>query len=446
MLEDFLNYIEKNSLAEKSERILLAVSGGIDSMVMADLFSKTGYFIGIAHCNFRLRGSDSDNDELFVKDYAARLNKPFFSIGFNTAEYAREKGISTEMAARELRYRWFEEIRSKYGYDKIALAHNKNDNVETILLNLCRGTGIKGLTGMKPLNGNLIRPLLFASRSQIQNYASENSIEYRLDITNDEVKFIRNKFRHQIIPLFREINPSFDDTVNEMAERFSEIREILENHIRTVKQNVVIKENGETVLSLQKLLEYGPQKTILFELFQPYGLLASQLDTLIKVINGQTGSLIFTETHRIIKNRDEIIITKLPVPQSKDFFICNIEDFYRLPFIESAELKPVTSGLRIEHDPLVATVDASLLEFPLKIRSWKAGDRFMPFGMESFRKLSDYFTDRKFSLPDKEKALVMESAGKIVWLLGDRIDNRFRITPSTRNALIIRLRKNFRVY
>ncbi|MGB4292027.1 MAG: tRNA lysidine(34) synthetase TilS [Bacteroidales bacterium] len=444
MLEDFLNYLEKNSLAEKSERILLAVSGGIDSMVMADLFSKTGYFIGIAHCNFRLRGTDSDNDELFVKEYAARLNKPFFSIGFNTAEYAREKGISTEMAARELRYRWFEEIRSKHGYDKIALAHNKNDNVETILLNLCRGTGIKGLTGMKPLNGNLIRPLLFASRSQIQNYASENSIEYRLDVTNDEVKFIRNKFRHQIIPLFREINPSFDDTVTEMAERFSELREILENHIRTIKQNVVIKENGETVLSLKKLLEYSPQKTILFELFQPYGLLAGQLETLIKVINGQTGSLIFTETHRIIKNRDEIIITKLPVLRSIEFYIRNIEDFYRFPFIESAELKPVTSGFRIEHDPLVATIDASLLEFPLKIRNWKAGDRFMPFGMESFRKLSDYFTDRKFSLPDKEKALVMESAGKIVWLLGERIDNRFRITLATRNALIIRLRKNFK--
>jgi len=444
MLEKFLDYIEKNKLAGKSDRILLAVSGGIDSMVMADLFSRTGFDTGIAHCNFKLRGKDSDNDELFVKEYAERLGRPFFSISFNTLEYARKRGISAEMAARKLRYEWFEELRFKHKYDRIALAHNRNDNVETILINLCRGTGIKGLTGMKPLNGNLIRPLLFASRSQIQEYATENSIEYRLDITNEETKFIRNKFRHQIIPLFREINPSFDDTVTEMAGRLSELNDILESYITTVKQNVTVKENGETVFNLKKLLEYSPLNTTLFELFRPYGLSARQLESLIKTVYSQTGSVLFTETHRIIKNRDEIIITRIPVSEHCEYLINSLEEFGRLPFIESVEVKSVYSDFRIERDPMVAFINYEMIKFPLKIRSWKAGDRFMPFGMDSFRKLSDYFTDIKFSIPEKEKALVMESEGDIIWLLGERIDNRFRITPATKSALVIRLKKRLR--
>jgi len=444
MLKEFLDYIEKNRLAGKSDRILLAVSGGIDSMVMADLFFRTGFDTGIAHCNFKLRGKDSDYDELFVKEYAEHTGRPFFCTSFNTLDYARKKGISTEMAARELRYEWFEELRLKNKYDRIALAHNKNDNVETILINFCRGTGIKGLTGMKPLNGNLIRPLLFASRSQIKEYASENSIEYRLDITNYEVKFIRNKFRHQIIPLFRKINPSFDDTVTEMAKGFSELRDILENYITTVKQNVIIKENSETVFSLKKLLEYSPVNTILFELFRPYGLSAGQLETLIKTIQSQTGSVLYTDTHRIIKNRDEIIITGLPVSEPQEFLINSIEELVGIPFFESAEVKTVDSNFRIDRDPLAAFINYEMIKFPLKIRSWKAGDRFMPFGMNSFRKLSDYFTDKKFSIPEKEKALVMESEGNIVWLLGERIDNRFRISPGTRSALVIRLKKSLR--
>jgi len=446
MLKRFLKNIEECGIVRKKERILLAVSGGIDSMVMADLFSKTSFDTGIAHCNFKLRGTDSDNDELFVKEYASSAGRPFYTVSFDTKGYAREKRISIEMAARELRYKWFEEIRQKYGYDLVALAHNMNDNIETILINLARGTGIAGLTGMKPREGLLIRPLLFATRREIEEYASACSVSFREDVTNAELRFIRNRIRHQIIPLFREINPSFESTVAGTAERLTEIEEILVNYVRDIKTNVIKKEeNGIIIFDINKLLRCKPLKTILFEIFRPYGLTTGQLNGLIRLLSGRTGAALLTESHRILKNRNEVIVTKkLPV-ENIVYNINTLNDFHQLPFIEKVELTEIKPGFKTDSDPLAAFLDADTVSFPLVIRKWEYGDRFFPLGMGCEKKLSDYFTDRKFSLPDKEKTLVMvSSSGEIIWILGERIDDRHKITPVSSKVIIIRLKDNFK--
>ncbi|MGQ9619867.1 MAG: tRNA lysidine(34) synthetase TilS [Bacteroidales bacterium] len=446
MLEEFLKYIKDNRLAEKSHRILLAVSGGIDSMVMADLFGRTHFDTGIAHCNFKLRGKDSEQDELFVKDFAVRTGKPLYCKSFDTKEYAERKGISIEMAARELRYGWFEDIRKKNGYDLIALAHNMSDNIETILLNLSRGTGITGLTGMRPGNGRLIRPLLFASRQAIEEYARTRSVAYRIDRSNAELKYKRNRIRHQIIPIFREINPSFDATITETAKRFSEFQEILEGFIKGIREYAVKEKNNTVIFDLKKLSGFKPLKTILFELFRQYGISPGQLKILERFFYGRTGSVLLTASHRLIKNRDEIIVTGLPEKEKKEYLVDNIDGFQRLPFIETAELIQINSEFKPEADSSAAFLDAESVAFPVTIRKWNPGDRFQPLGMSSHKKLSDYFTDRKYSIAYKEKIFVMESAGEIIWILGERIDDRYKITGNTHKVLIIRLKKDFMVY
>jgi tRNA(Ile)-lysidine synthase len=303
MLNDFLKYIEDNHLVKKRDRVLAAVSGGIDSMVMADLFLKSGYNFGIAHCNFGLRKKESDKDELMVRKYAKDQNIPFYSIRFNTMDYAKNNGISIEMAARELRYSWFEKIRKEKGYDMIAVAHNLNDNIETLLLNLTRGTGIAGLTGMKISGNHIIRPLLFSTRRSIEEYCRSNNIFFREDKTNADIKFTRNKIRHKIIPVLKEINPSIEFTLNDTAERLSGINEIFSDFIEKLRKTL-FKDRGNTIiLNIRQLEPYLKNKAIIFELLRPFGITGSLLTDLQKIITGRTGGQIFTGTYRMIKNR-----------------------------------------------------------------------------------------------------------------------------------------------
>jgi tRNA(Ile)-lysidine synthase len=310
MLEEFRKYIEENNLFDPSQRILLAVSGGIDSMVMTELFMRTQTEIGIAHCNFNLRVPESDEDETFVKNFTIGYNIPFYSVNFDTTGFASEKSISIQMAARELRYRWFEEIRVKNGYDAVALAHNLNDNIETFLINLTRGTGIAGLTGMKPKYKYIIRPLLFASRQAITEYCEQQNISYREDRSNTEIKYTRNRIRHLILPVFREINPSFDATVSETAERLGEINEIVTGFISGIRKKITKQRNEIIAFRIEDLNSLTPKRTVLFELFKPFGVGNGQLDDLLNLICGKTGGQIFTWSHRLIKNRKEILISR----------------------------------------------------------------------------------------------------------------------------------------
>jgi tRNA(Ile)-lysidine synthase len=439
MQNEFIEYITKNHLFKRNEKVLLAVSGGIDSMVMTHLFISAGFETGIAHCNFQLRGSESDDDEKFVKSFAEKNNIKVHNQRFDTSGFAEERGISIQMAARELRYRWFEELGEKNGYSYIAVAHNLNDNVETFLINLSRGTGIAGLTGMKPKYKNIVRPLLFASRKAISDYCSLNNIKYREDRSNSETKYTRNKIRHKIIPLFKEINPSFETTIIETAERLEEINEIVSARFNEVRENVSVHMKDKTVFKISLLKELSPLNTLLFELFRPYGLGPEQLDDMINLFNSRTGSQLFTATHRIIKNRRELIAVKISEDISDSITITCIKDLQEFPGCTEAKILKTGKDFKIPESQNIGCFDAEKIAFPLIIRRWRHGDSFYPLGMKQKKKLSDYFTDRRYSIYDKECSLILETEGKIAWIINDRIDDRFKITSKTRKALIIRM-------
>lgn len=438
MLNAFNKFNEENHLFKPEDKILLAVSGGIDSMVMAHLFLQLGNNIAIAHCNFSLREKESDKDENFVSEYAKSHSLQFFSTRFKTKEFAENNSISVQMAARDLRYGWFEEIRQQYNFTLISVAHNLNDNIETLIINLTRGTGLAGLSGMRVVSNNIIRPLLFATRDEIVKYSNKHNIRFREDLSNADTKYIRNKIRHKIIPELKEINPSIEVTLNETAERFIGINEIVSSYISKIRDKISEKRGELTSYSISQLKRYQHNKTILFELFRPYGINNMQLNDLVKVINGETGGQIFTNTSRIIKNRKEIIVSQENIRSGSVYTISTSSGFLKVPGIVSAEQSEVTDTFQIPSDSSIACLDSEKLHYPLIVRKWEPGDNFFPLGMKQKKKLSDYFIDNKYSLFDKENILILESDGKIVWIIGDRIDNRFKITRSTKNALIIK--------
>jgi len=438
MLDAFLKFVDDNRLIKKKDKVLLAVSGGIDSMVMTDLFIRAGINIGIAHCNFTLRAKESDLDEELVREFAKFHNIQFYSKKFETKAFSDEKSISVQMAARELRYTWFEEIRKKHRFDSVAVAHNLNDNIETFLINLTRGTGIAGLSGMKRAGNRIIRPLLFASRREIAEYCAARHICYREDRSNAETKYTRNKIRLLLIPLLKEINPSIEVTLNETAEILSSINDVFTGSTEKIREKAFKKKADLISVNICQLQPYINNSAILFELFRPYGISSGTLNDLRNIIKGITGGQIFTDTHRIIKNRKEIIILGIHDKGDEIAVINNLQELRENPRIRSVRTLSLSENFRIPLNPEIACIDLQKVSFPLTIRKWQHGDFFYPFGMNRKKKLSDYFIDRKFSLPEKENTEILESAGKIVWIVGERIDNRFRITSSTRKIVIIR--------
>jgi tRNA(Ile)-lysidine synthase len=408
-------------------------------MVMADLFIKAGMNVGIAHCNFSLRGIESDKDEELVKKLSARNKIPFYFVRFDTLNHAKETGISVQMAARELRYKWFEEIRKNNGFDFVAVAHNLNDNIETMLINLTRGTGIAGLTGMKPSVNHIIRPLLFATRNSIESYCRKNRIRYREDQSNTETKYTRNKIRHLVIPVLKEINPSVETTLNETAGRLGEVNDIMAEFINDLSEQSIIRDNNILKIRLKALNPFVGNNTVLYELFKPYGITGNSLDDLKTIIKGKTGSQVFTGTHRIIRNREEILITELSEICIRSRSAKNLKELKKEGGFKSVGLVDISTRFVIPGDRGLACVDYEKLRFPVIIRNWKPGDFFYPLGMNKKKKLSNYLIDRKYSRPEKEKLLILESNGSIVWLIGERIDNRFRITKRTRKALVIKV-------
>lgn len=441
MIDEFRKFIFENNLINAGDKVLLAISGGIDSMAMAHLFLRCGFPVGIAHCNFSLRASESDKDEEMVRQFALDNKIPFYTTRFETKAFAKKKRLSIQMAARELRYKWFEEIRSTNGYNSIAVAHNLNDNIETLLINLTRGTGLAGLAGMRPLNNNIIRPLLFATRQTIQTYLEQNNIVFREDRSNADTKYIRNKIRHKVLPVLKEINVSIETTLNETVERFSGYNEIVSEYITRLRGILSEEKENLVTFNVSLLKSHIHNKVVLFELFKPYGISNALLSDLVKVIYGKTGGMIIADSFRIIKNRNEIIVSDEKFHNEASYTINNKEALCSFPGISSARNVNITDTFEIPSDPYIACIDADKVLYPLKIRKWRSGDYFYPLGMNQKKKLSDYFVDHKYSKFDKENIFILESDGKIVWLVGDRIDDRFKITANTKKGLLIKSKR-----
>ncbi len=435
----FTDFISRNQLLTGTDNVLLAVSGGIDSMVLANLFLKTDNTIGIAHCNFQLRGTESDSDEKFVREFAKNSNTPFYAKSFDTEKYAEEKKVSIQMAARDLRYEWFEKIRTTEGFDYIALAHNKNDILETVLLNIARGTGLKGMTGIKKKSGYIIRPLLSATRKEIVQYADDNDLLYREDSSNVKIKYKRNMIRHQIIPEFEELNPDFIDSFSQTINQIEEAYEIFENMVKKKKEQMVTEIGDKTLIDIYKLRNLSNKTTYLYEFLRPYHFPSQIIPDIIESLKGISGKQFLSSTHRLIKDRNHLIITPQKKDSTEKYYIDKETKELTQPirlFFRKFSSKP---NLKIPHSPDIAWIDASILEYPLILRKWKAGDYFYPLGMKDPKKLSDFFIDEKLSLVEKENSWILTSGDKIVWVLGKRIDDRFRIGKQTNEILEIKM-------
>jgi tRNA(Ile)-lysidine synthase len=438
-LEQFTAYIKKNALFSKDDKILLAVSGGKDSVLMTQLFKLSNYNFSIAHCNFNLRGDEAHRDESFVKLLAATLDVPFYVTHFDTKEYANQYQISTQMAARDLRYQWFEKVREGGGYSYIALAHHQNDVIETLLLNLTRGTGISGLHGILPKRDKLIRPLLFLSRQQIDDLIKSENIVFVEDSSNETTKYARNKIRLNVISQLREINPNLEHTFAQNIKRFSETEEVLRQVVDQKRSEIVREENGVVYFSMEQIKKLQPQKLLFFELLSPYRFTDSVIDEILESLNKQSGTSFYSNSHRATINRANLIISPLP----KDV---TVEHHFMHPQDESVKVDDqkislyYTESNLVEDNKKKAFVDFDKLIFPLVIRFRQDGDRFMPLGMKQFKKLSDFLIGNKIPLPQKEKIpLLINGNGEIIWVAGLRQDNRYKVNATTKKVAIFEL-------
>jgi tRNA(Ile)-lysidine synthase len=439
MIEQFQNYIQANNLFKKSDSILLGVSGGIDSIIMFHLFRLSGFKIGIAHCNFNLRGDESDQDEEFVRRLADNYNIPFYSTRFETQKIADDEGISIQMAARDLRYEWFEEIRIKEKYNYIAIAHNSDDQIETFMINLARGTGIKGLTGIKNKSEKVIRPLLFASREEITDYAKRNNFLFREDSSNSSTKYSRNKVRHEVIPLLETINPGFKKVIIENIQRLKETEQIFNQTIKEKYKQCVTEKSNSLLLNIDELKKLDPIETYLHEFLKPYRFSTTQIKDIVSVLDSNSGKQFFSATHRIIKDRDYMILEEISAQSGKLFYINETDFRIETPIELLIEREDKNEGFVIQKDPNIGQFDFDKLVFPLTIRKWQKGDYFMPLGMNNLKKLSDFFIDQKLSISEKENIWILESENKIVWIIGLRLDERFKVRNDTKTILKIHL-------
>ena len=433
-------YIEKNKLLfHKKGEVLVGVSGGRDSVALLDILIKLGYRCTVAHCNFHLRGEESDRDEKFVQQLSFNLNIPYYSVDFDTVNYAKQKNISIEMAARELRYSWFTSLAEKINAQAIAIAHHADDNVETLLMHLVRGTGLKGLTGISPKNGLIVRPLLCCSRNEINEYIKNNNLSFIEDSTNQSVDFQRNKIRLQVIPLLEEINPSVKKVLSESIERFSEINTFYENAIEKIKKQLLTVDNDQLKINIDLLCKQASPKTILFEILHPYGFNESIVQDIEKHLHDESGKIFYSPTHYLIKDRKYLIISNKIKKNETTFFITENDSEISFPIQLSITRKKKEKNFVISKDNRIIQIDASLIQYPLTLRRWTNGDTFFPFGMNRQKKLSDFFIDQKLNLKQKAETWLLLSQNQIVWVVGLRLDNRFKITESTQEVLEIKM-------
>ncbi len=441
MLQDFKTYIKVEGLFANSDRILLAVSGGVDSIAMVRLFKDAGFNFGIAHSNFGLRGQESDGDETFVKDLAVRVGAPFHVKHFDTKHFASGQKISIQMAARDLRYEWFNEVLTENGYDYIATAHHLDDQAETFFINILRGTGISGMHGILPKQGKIIRPLMFTTRERISAFALGLGLDWREDRSNKSRKYLRNKLRLDVLAELYKINPHFSHKLNESINHLRDVESIYNSHIAGITADLVQNTPEGILISIDWVYEYQPHDTYLFELLKPYGFTFAVVKEIVHSLDTFSGKIFYSPTHRLLRDRENFIIQPLADLKAES----SHSDIYTLKR-ETAQIETPILLTTYETDEVgnlpigkssIACVDADKLTFPLHLRKWEKGDWFMPLGLKGKKKLSDFFVDQKFSLAEKEKTWLLVSGNDIVWVIGKRIDNRFRITSKTNRAFVV---------
>ena len=435
MLNHLKTHIEKRLGFLNQSKLLIAISGGIDSVVLTHLCHKLGLNISLAHCNFNLRGKESDADEGFVLELAENLDLEVFVQRFDTELYAKDNKRSIQMAARELRYSWFSELVEQLKFDFILTAHHADDNLETFLINFTRGTGLEGLTGIPEVNDKFIRPLLPFSSESILNYAQAHQIKWRDDSSNKSVKYLRNKLRHEVVPILKEINPgllqSFQTTLNNLNESSEIVEESIDVFLKKAIESIGDKEVRFKISEFKKL---NNPKPYLFESLKEFGF--NEWNDVVGLLDAETGKQVFSPTHRLIKNREYLLLSEINLEESKSISISDnvsqVETPFGILFFDEAD---AIFGERTN----IIFADKDALNFPLTIRQYKAGDVFHPLGMTGKKKVSKYFKDEKLSLLDKENTWLLCSGDDIVWIINRRADNRFRVTENTKRILKIEL-------
>ncbi|MFD0962565.1 tRNA lysidine(34) synthetase TilS [Pseudofulvibacter geojedonensis] len=435
MLEKFKNHIEQKLPFLKEGNLLIAISGGIDSVVLTHLLHQLNYSIALAHCNFKLRFEDSDKDEVFVKRLAEKLKVKCFTTSFSTQDYANNNNLSIQMAARELRYNWFNELLKQENYQYVLTAHQLNDNVETVLINLTRGANIQGLTGIPEINGNIIRPLLPFSRNEIQQFTIDNQISWREDESNQSTKYFRNKIRHKVIPVLQELNANLLHTFQEHLGYLKEEKEVLEKHLNEVKNDLCFEEENQLKIDIKKLKKYKNFKVYLYHILKGCGF--SEWANIADLLDAQAGKYVASKTHRLIKDRGFLLLTK------NDILL--LDSVYEIPLKTSVISKPISLQFQEVNQLEKNTsskvfLDKSKLQYPLRLRKRKDGDVFYPFGMKGKKKISKFFKDEKMSLIEKENTWLLCNANDdIIWVVGKRLNSEFVVKQTTDKILKVTL-------
>ncbi|PNQ72868.1 tRNA lysidine(34) synthetase TilS [Hanstruepera neustonica] len=434
MLNLFKEYIQNNLPFLQKSKILIAISGGLDSVVLTHLCHQLKLNISLVHCNFNLRGNESDGDEEFVLSLAEDWDLEVFVDSFDTETYANENKLSTQMAARELRYNWFTELAEQLHFNYVLTAHHADDNLETFLINSLRGTGLDGLLGIPEVNNIFVRPLLPFSREDILDYATANNLKWRDDSSNASTKYLRNKLRHDVVPFLKEINPQLLQSLSKTQNHLQDSKIIIEDSMARIQKKVVSIEEDNILIDIKKVQKLSDPKVYLYELLKDFGF--TEWDDVAGILNGQSGKLIQSRSHRLIRDRKHLIVTELPSESNFESIQINDEnDIVVLPMgnLSFEEVNKIsTKGLSSIY------VDKDLLKYPLTVRKWEKGDYFYPFGMTGKKKLSKFFKDEKWSLPQKEEALLLVSNdNKIIWIINSRMDDRFKLTNNTNQILKI---------
>lgn len=439
MVQRLIQFLNHHQILKPNSKILLGVSGGKDSMVMADLFLKSEIQFAIAHCNFSLRHEESDGDELLVHRYAEENNIEFFVRQFNTLEFASINKISIQMAARQMRIQYFEELCKNKSFEYFATAHHQDDAIETFFLNLIRGTGIAGLHGILPRQGISIHPMLFTNRDEIEAYAISNKIAYREDSSNAKTDYTRNKIRQHLLPVFNSINSSFAKIMEGNIDRLYLTEQVYKQKINETLDRLVVETESQILINKIALQQIDLPEIYLYEFLVKYDFNFSDVTQILESLDGISGKQFFSKSHRLVVDREFLLITKLNenTDEQINTTIQETDSYIYYPLELSIQHFIRTEDFVPDGNPKTAFLDADLLQFPLTIGKWRQGDFFIPLGMKGSKLLSDLFTDLKLSIPQKENVFVLKSFDHIVWVIGYRIDDRYKINPKTKNIVRI---------
>ena len=436
MLNTFLNFVLTNKLFSKRDKILATVSGGVDSVVLVDLLFQGGFNFAIAHCNFQLRGKESDDDELFVKELAAKMEVPFFRAAFDIKTQVEKDGVSTQMAARNVRYDWFEKLRTTLDYHIIATAHHKNDSLETVLYNLTKGTGLAGLHGIKPKINHLVRPLLFATKDEIKDYALQCSLSWREDSSNASNKYHRNLIRNEVIPLLRKINPNLETTFETTLDRLQATDDFFTSQVDAIKNIILERREDDYWLSIKTLKKYAGIEVVLHHVLGDFGFNYHQVKQIIQSFDAQSGKVFHSVGYVLNVDRFYLVISPVQDEFSERLIYDGLKPViapgFKLVFEEFN-----SDNFSIDRSINCACIDLDRINFPIALRSWQKGDWFIPLGMTKKKKLSDFMIDEKIPVNLKSRTFVLTANNNIFWVVGHRIDNRYKITNSTRRILKI---------